>query len=82
MKKTTLYLPDDLRDAIKRVARERATSEADLIRTAIRHEIDGAPPEQRARAERHARLMAVLGTVGPEVYPPGYLEELRAGWRG
>jgi len=33
--KTTIYLPDDLKQAIAREAKIRATSEADVIRTAL-----------------------------------------------
>ena len=82
MMKTTVYLPDELHTELKRAAKERGTSEAELIRTAIRHELLGAPPGQAERARRHARLLAALGALDETVYPPGYLEEVRAGWRG
>jgi Arc/MetJ-type ribon-helix-helix transcriptional regulator len=36
MKKTTVYLPDDLKSALGRVALERRQSEAELIREAVR----------------------------------------------
>lgn len=36
MFKTTLYLPDDLRSALKRTARARGCSEAVVIRDALR----------------------------------------------
>lgn len=36
MKKTTVYLPDDLKSALERVAVERRRSEAELIREAVR----------------------------------------------
>lgn len=36
MKKTTVYLPDDLKFALARVAAERGRSEAELIREAVR----------------------------------------------
>ncbi|MFZ5475437.1 MAG: CopG family transcriptional regulator [Myxococcota bacterium] len=35
MHKTTVYLPDELKVALARAARERGRSEADLIREAI-----------------------------------------------
>ena len=82
MVKTTIYLPDDLHRALKLAARERHTSEAELIRTAVRHELLGAPPGQAERAAQRARLMAAIGTVDRTVYPPDYLDELREGWRG
>lgn len=36
MTKTTVYLPDDLKAAVKRMAAERQVSEAEVIRDAIR----------------------------------------------
>jgi hypothetical protein len=35
MRKTTVYLPDDLKRRLARVARDNGLSEAELIRTAI-----------------------------------------------
>ena len=81
MVKTTIYLPDDLHQALKLAAKERRTSEAELIRTAVRHELLGAPPGQAERAQRRARLLAALGTLDSSVYSAGYLDELRVGWR-
>lgn len=81
MRKTTVYLPDELHLQLKRAAVERGSSEADLIRTAIRHELLGAPPEQAERAQRRARLLAAMGSFDESVYPPGYLDEVRTGWR-
>lgn len=43
MVKTTLYLPEDLKAAIARVAAERATSEAELIREALREKVRREP---------------------------------------
>ena len=81
MLKTTVYLPDDLHRDLKRAAAERGTSEAELIRTAIRHELLGAPAGQDERAQRRGRLLAAIGTLDSASYPPGYLDEVRAGWR-
>ena len=36
MEKTTLYLPPELKAAIKRVASERGVSEAEVIRESLR----------------------------------------------
>jgi Ribbon-helix-helix protein, copG family len=80
--KTTVYLPELLHRELKAAARERGTSEAELIRTAVRHELLGAPPGQAERAQRRRRLLAAMGTVDEGTYPPGYLEQLDAGWRG
>jgi metal-responsive CopG/Arc/MetJ family transcriptional regulator len=82
MNKTTVYLPDDLRRELRLAAKERGTSEAEVIRTAIRHELLGAPAGQAERATRRARLLAAVGALDATAYPPGYLEEIRAGWRG
>jgi metal-responsive CopG/Arc/MetJ family transcriptional regulator len=81
MIKTTIYLPNELRQGIKQAARERGTSEAELIRTAVRHELLGAPANQEERAQRRARLLAAMGKLDSAVYPAGYLDEMRAEWR-
>jgi plasmid stability protein len=48
MRKTTVYLPDDLKFALGRVAAEKGRSEADLIREAIRDLVrDAEPPRPR-----------------------------------
>ena len=78
--KTTVYLPDELHRELKRAASERGSSEAELIRTAIRHELLGAPPGQAERVRRRARLLAAMGSIEESVYPPDYLRELHAGW--
>lgn len=80
--KTTVYMPDELHQELKRAATERGTSEAELIRTAVRHELLGAPPGQAERAQRRARLLAAMGSLDRKTYPPGYLDEMRVGWRG
>lgn len=80
MVKTTIYLPEDLHRDLKLAAEERGTSEAELIRTAVRHELLGAPPGQAERARRRGRLLAAIGKVDDSVYPAYYLDELRAGW--
>jgi predicted transcriptional regulator len=35
MKETTVYLPDDLKDDLTRVARQRGVAEAEVIRDAV-----------------------------------------------
>ncbi|MBA3807462.1 MAG: ribbon-helix-helix protein, CopG family [Solirubrobacterales bacterium] len=82
MVKTTIYLPDELLQGIKQAARERGTSEAELIRTAVRHELLGAPAGQEERAQRRTRLLGAMGKLDSSTYPSGYLDELRAEWRG
>ncbi len=41
MHKTTLYLPDDLREQLRSAARERGSSEAEVIRDALRAYVPG-----------------------------------------
>ena len=40
MEKTTVYLPIELKTALKRVARKRGLSEAEVIRESIRRAVD------------------------------------------
>jgi hypothetical protein len=48
MKKTTVYLPDDLKSALGRMAAEKGRSEAELIREAIGDLIrNSEPPRPR-----------------------------------
>ena len=44
MDKTTVYLPPDLRSAVKRAARRRGVSEAEVIRDSIRGAVGGDRP--------------------------------------
>jgi plasmid stability protein len=44
MVKTTVYLPDDLKAALERVAAATGRSEADLIREGIRLAVASPPP--------------------------------------
>ena len=46
--KTTIYLPDDLRDAVKRMASTRGVAEAEVIRDAIRTHVATERPRPRA----------------------------------
>jgi len=45
--KTTVYLPVELRTAIKRAARRRGISEAEVIRDSIRTTVGGDRPRPR-----------------------------------
>ena len=48
MQKTTIYVPDDLKQALTRTARARGCSEAELIREALRELTScAAPPRPR-----------------------------------
>lgn len=40
MKKTTLYLPDELKEAVESMARSEGRSEADVIRDALSAAVD------------------------------------------
>ena len=44
MKKTTIYLPEDLKAALGRVAASRGRSEAELIREAVRELVRRSEP--------------------------------------
>ncbi len=47
MVKTTLYLPDDLKAELSREAARRGESEAELIRQALRRELDSVRPRPK-----------------------------------
>jgi plasmid stability protein len=47
MEKTTLYLPDDLRAAVKQAAARHSVSEAEIIRRALREAVGGARARPR-----------------------------------
>jgi metal-responsive CopG/Arc/MetJ family transcriptional regulator len=47
MEKTTLYLPDDLKSAIKKAAAQQGVSEAEIIRQAIRQVVSDVRPRPR-----------------------------------
>ena len=47
MGKTTIYLPDDLRAAVKRAAAQQGVSEAEVIRESIRRVVGGVRPRPR-----------------------------------
>lgn len=45
MRKTTVYLDDDLKAAITRAARQRGVSEAELIRSSLRSAVGSVKPQ-------------------------------------
>lgn len=47
MEKTTLYLPPDLKAAVKHVASERGISEAEVIRESLRSTVGQRRPRPR-----------------------------------
>jgi hypothetical protein len=47
MDKTTVYLPLELKTALRRLARERGVSEAEVIRESIRHAVTAERPSPR-----------------------------------
>ncbi len=47
VEKTTLYLPEDLKVAVKRAAAERGVSEAEIIRESIRATVGQVRPRPR-----------------------------------
>ncbi len=44
MKKTTVYLPDELKDSLEMESRSQGRSEAELIREAVSSLIEGVTP--------------------------------------
>jgi hypothetical protein len=46
--KTTVYLPPELKTALKRLARQRGVSEAEVIRDSIRSAVEPDRPKPRA----------------------------------
>lgn len=48
MQKTTLYLPDDIKAAVKDEARRSGRSEAEVIRSAVAAAVAPARPKPRA----------------------------------
>jgi metal-responsive CopG/Arc/MetJ family transcriptional regulator len=47
VEKTTVYLPDDLKAAVKRAAKQRGVSEAEVIRDSIRMGVSGDSPRPK-----------------------------------
>jgi hypothetical protein len=58
VEKTTLYLPKDLKAAVKRVAAERGVSEAEIIRESIRVAVGGVRPRPRGGLYASGRPIA------------------------
>ncbi len=58
MEKTTLYLPEDLKVAVKRAAAERGVSEAEIIRESIRVSVGGVRPRPRGALYSSGRPIA------------------------
>ncbi len=58
MEKTTLYLPEDLKVAVKRAAAERGVSEAEVIRESIRLSVGGDRPRPRGALYSSGRPIA------------------------
>lgn len=58
MEKTTVYLPADLKAAVKRTAQGRGVSEAELIRKALRTEVGSERPRPRGGLFSSTELVA------------------------
>lgn len=58
MEKTTLYLPEDLKVAVKRAAGERGVSEAEILRESIRLSLGGLRPRPRVGLYASGRPIA------------------------
>ncbi len=53
MKKTTIYLPDDLKRKIEHVARTQGRSEADVIRDALEAAVSYSAPRPKIPLVEH-----------------------------
>lgn len=69
MKKTTVYLPDDVKAALTAAAARRGVSEADVIRQAVRKEV--APERRRPRAALYSGTEPIAERVD-EILRDGY----------
>ena len=58
MEKTTLYLPEDLKAAVRRAAAARGVSEAEVIRASIRLSVGGPRPQPRGALYSSGRPIA------------------------
>lgn len=58
MEKTTLYLPEDLKVAVKRAAAQRGLSEAEIIRESIRKSVGGVRPRPHGALYSSGRPIA------------------------
>lgn len=47
MEKTTIYLPEDLKAAVKRASQQQGVSEAEVIRESIRSAVGSVKPRPR-----------------------------------
>jgi Arc/MetJ-type ribon-helix-helix transcriptional regulator len=56
MRKTTVYLPDDLKRKVERVAADHRMSEAEVIRAALNEYTAHRPPRPRAGTFSHGSL--------------------------
>ena len=70
MDKTTIYLPTELRSAVKRAARRRGISEAEVIRDSIRNAVGAERPRP------HGSLFASGAPIARQAadYLPGFGE--------
>ncbi|MCK4177375.1 CopG family transcriptional regulator [Aciditerrimonas ferrireducens] len=58
MEKTTVYLPPDLKAAVKQAAAARGVSEAEVIRESIRASVGGIRPRPRGALFASGRPIA------------------------
>ena len=74
MDKTTVYLPDDLKAAVKRAAKQRGVSEAEVIRESIRMGVSADKPRPRGalysgREPIARRMTGLLLRAGSHLTP-------------
>lgn len=71
MRKTSVYLTDELADALRRISEDTGTSQADLIREAVQQRIDQAPPPERvfhSMGKGHGGGRSALEPIDPDVF--------------
>ena len=87
--KTTLYLPDDLKQAVEVEARRRGISEAEVVRGALREQLMTGPVRPRAgiitglepifdanEPQHEAVVEAIQSSRGPLIVSPYVIAEL------
>lgn len=71
MKKTTVYLPEDLDAALKRASARQGLSEAEIIREAVRSFLESMPPPRPRLPLFRSGDPALAERVDEELYSFG-----------
>lgn len=68
MKKTTVYLPEDLDAALKRASARQGLSEAEIIREAVGSFLESMPPQRPRLPLFHSGDPTLAERVDEELY--------------